>query len=222
VEKLAILGIIRPEKGGAMKRGFLGLFFLGMMLAGCTSTQNVPPVPVVRVEPTSGEAPLFVWASAQDSFDPDGTVAMVRWDFGDGHTYEGLEVTHRYDREGSFLITVEVVDNAGLASRVRIPVEVGVSYPLDVLWWRVEEYYAGTRVYGEVKNIGERRINLGRVAVRFYDENWNFVEERSKILGDLYPGMVQIFEVRSAYRPVSPGGTPHHTIYTEVIHADAL
>ncbi|MCS7240544.1 MAG: PKD domain-containing protein [Candidatus Bipolaricaulota bacterium] len=197
------------------------LAFLGLVLFGCTPPRNLPPVPVVAVEPSQGEAPLFVRASAEESFDPDGTILVVRWDFGDGVQTEGLKIIHRYDQEGDFFVTAEVVDNQGLSTVVRLPVHVGVSYPLDVLEWHVEEF-GGTRVYGRVKNIGDRRINLGRVAVRFYDEDWNFVEERSKVLGDLYPGMEQIFEVRSAYRPLSPGGAPNHTIYTEVIHADEL
>lgn len=204
-----------------MRIRFLGLLFLGILLFGCAPAPNLPPVPRISVEPRQGEAPLFVSASAQGSYDPDGSISVVRWDFGDGQTGEGLSVLHRYDKEGTFLITAEVVDNHGLSTKVQIPVEVGISYPLDVLEWHVEEYYAGTRVYGRVKNIGDRRINMGRVAVRFYDENWNFVEEHSKILGDLYPGAEQIFEVTSPLRPVSPGGAPHHTIYTEVIHADS-
>lgn len=215
-------GIIMAAKGVTVRRMF-GLLVLGLLLGGCAAETNLPPIPSVQVKPTQGEAPLFVWASAQGSYDPDGAISAVYWDFGDGSpAREGWEVVHRYDEEGSFRITVRVVDNRGLTTGVSIPVEVGISYPLDVLEWHVEEYYAGTRVYGRVKNIGDRRINLGRVAVRFYDENWNFVEERSKTLGDLAPGAEQIFEVRSAYRPVSPGGAPHHTIYTEVIHTDEL
>ncbi len=203
-----------------MIRRIFVLFLFGFALAGCAPTANLPPVPVMVVEPRRGEAPLFVRASAQGSFDPDGSVSVGRWNFGDGAEKEGWDVIYRYDEEGDFLVTVEVVDNQGLTATVRIPINVGVSYPLDVVEWRVEEFYAGTRVYGRVKNVGDRRINLGRVAVRFYDEEWNFVEERSKILGDLGPGSEQIFEVRSAFRPVAPGGAPNHTIYTEVIHAD--
>lgn len=203
-----------------MRHGVLALFLCGLSLAGCAPVANIPPVPVVAIEPIRGEAPLFLYATAKDSFDPDGSVAVVRWDFGDGTKKEGLEVVHRYDREQNFFVTVEVVDNQGLSTMVRVPVYVGLSYPLDVLEWHVEEYFAGTRVYGRVKNIGNRRINLGRVAVRFYDEDWNFVDEQAKVLGDLPPGAEQIFEVRSSLRPVSPGGAPHHTIYTEVIHAD--
>lgn len=196
------------------------ILLLGLVLAGCAPEPNHPPIPVVRIKPTQGEAPLFVRGSAQGSWDPDGEIHVVRWDFGDGVEKEGFEVIHRYDEEGDFLVRIVVVDNKGLATEVCVPVQVGISYPLDVLEWHVEEYYAGTRVYGRVKNIGNRRINLGRVAVRFYDEDWNFVEERSKILGDLYPGAEQIFEITSSLRPVSPGGAPHHTIYTEVIHAN--
>lgn len=196
----------------------LVIFLLGLILAGCAPEPNLPPIPVVRVEPTQGEAPLFVHGSAQGSWDPDGSIHVVRWNFGDGtEEKEGWEVVHRYDVEGNFLVKIQVVDKKGLAAEVRVPVTVGVSYPLDVLEWTVEKYYAGTRVYGRVKNIGDRRINLGRVAVRFYDEDWNFVEEQSKILGDLPPGMEQIFEVRSSY---SPEQIPNRTIYTEVIHVN--
>ncbi len=201
-------------------RRVLGILVLGLLLGGCAPEMNSPPIPLVQVRPTQGEAPLFIHASVRGSYDPDGTISAVYWDFGDNTIRQGWEMHYRYDEEGSFRIMVKVVDNRGLATVVYVPVEVGISHPLDVLEWKVEEFYAGTRVYGRVKNIGDRRINLGRVAVRFYDENWNFVEERSKILGDLAPGAEQIFEVRSAYRPVSPGGAPHHTIYTEVIHAD--
>jgi len=201
-------------------RRVLPLFLLALVLGGCAPETNLPPVPVAVVEPTRGEAPLFVHGSAVGSFDPDGTVRVVRWDFGDGTVKEGWDVVHRYDEEGEFFVTVEVLDNRGLSSTVRIPVNVGVSYPLDVVEWHVEEFYAGTRVYGRVKNIGERRINLGRVAVRYYDENWNFVGEKSVTLGDLPPGAERIFEIHLPYRPIPIGGAPHHTIYTEVIHAD--
>ncbi|MGQ9699537.1 MAG: PKD domain-containing protein [Candidatus Bipolaricaulaceae bacterium] len=200
-----------------MIRRFLGVFLFGILLSGCVPETNLPPIPVVLMEPVRGEAPLFVHGSAQGSWDPDGSVRAVRWNFGDGAEQEGWEVVHRYDQEGDFLVTVEVVDDQGLSTQVGIPVNVGISYPLDVLEWNVEKYYAGTRVYGRVKNIGERRINLGRVAVRFYDEDWNFVEEQSKVLGDLLPEMEQIFEVRSRYVPEQ---VPHRTIYTEVIHTN--
>lgn len=203
-----------------MRMRFFGLLLLGIWLFGCAPAPNLPPVPQIVVEPRQGETPLFVHASAQGSYDPDGSISVVRWDFGDGQTSEGLTVLHRYDVEGTFLITAEVVDDRGLSTKVQIPVEVGISYPLDVLEWHVEEYYAGTRVYGRVKNIGDRRINLGRVAVRFYDSQWNLVRERSKILGDLAPGAVQIFEITTDLRLSEVGGAPNHTIYTEVIHTD--
>ena len=202
-------------------RRILGLWaILGFVLGGCTKVENTPPVPVVEVHPTLGEAPLFVQADASQSFDPDGDPLSFSWEFGDGTGAEGITVVHRYDAEGDYLLTLTVADSRGLSTSVKIPIRVGISYPLDVLWWRVEEIYYGQRVYGEVKNISDRRINLGRVAVRFYDSQWNLVRERSKILGDLAPGAVQIFEITTDLRLSEVGGAPNHTIYTEVIHTD--
>ena len=202
-------------------RRVLGLVgMLGLVLVGCTNVGNTPPVPVVEVHPTYGEAPLFVEADASHSFDPDGETLSFSWDFGDGARAEGETVKHRYDAEGEYLLTLTVTDSRGLSTSVKVPIRVGLSYPLDVLWWRVEEIYYGQRVYGEVKNISDRRINLGRVAVRFYDSEWNLVRERSKTLGDLAPGAVQIFEITTDLRLSEVGGAPNHTIYTEVIHTD--
>ncbi|MEN3010214.1 MAG: hypothetical protein ABDI20_04425, partial [Candidatus Bipolaricaulaceae bacterium] len=65
----------------------LALFGLGLL--GCAPRPHLPPVPVVTVEPVRGEAPLFVRASAAESFDPDGTILVVRWDLGDGTRKEG-------------------------------------------------------------------------------------------------------------------------------------
>lgn len=193
---------------------------LAIVLVGCTKVGNTPPVPVVEIHPTSGEAPLFVKAEASQSFDPDGDSLSFSWDFGDGTSAEGQSVEHRYDAEGEYLLTLTVTDSRGLSTSVKVPIQVGISYPLDVLWWRAEEIYYGQRVHGEVKNVSDRRINLGRVAVRFYDAQWNLVRERSKILGDLAPGAVKNFEITTDLRLSEVGGAPNHTIYTEVIHAD--
>ncbi len=204
-------------------RAGLGLTVLiGLVLAGCQGgLPGRPPVAGFVCTPDNGEVPLFVRFEFH-SFDPDGTIVFRVWDFGDGTVIENAPATyiHRYDAEGTYYPTLTVRDNQGLSTTARAVVHAGLSYPLDVVEWQVEPIYYGQRVVGRVRNIGERKINIGRVAVRFYDKDWNLVRERSKTLGDIPPGGEQIFEITVALTMAEVGGAPKATIYTEVIHAD--
>ncbi len=201
---------------------FAGLVVGTLAVAGCGPT--VPPgegpVALILYAPVRGEAPLQVVFDGSLSTPPGSPITSLRWDFGDGESASGAVVSHWYREEGTYHARLTVTDAQGRTGTAQVPVVVGVSYPLDVTEWRAEETYFGTRVYGSVRNIGDRRINQGRVAVRFYDKDWNLVRERSKILGDLAPGQEQIFEVTTDLRMAEIGGAPHHTIYTEVLHAD--
>lgn len=47
------------------------------------------------------------------SFDADGDNLTYTWDFGDGSTGEGAQVTHVYTTIGKFLVTLTVNDNSG-------------------------------------------------------------------------------------------------------------
>lgn len=48
------------------------------------------------------------------SYDPDGDTLTYLWDFGDGKTAEGQQVTHRYAKPGEFKVTLTVKDSSGL------------------------------------------------------------------------------------------------------------
>lgn len=199
-----------------------GAAFLALVLTGCGP--QVPPgegpLAVVLYAPVRGEAPLLVTFDGTLSAPPGSQITGLRWDFGDGEGASGAVVSHWYRTEGTYYARLTVTDAQGRTGTAQVPVIVGVSYPLDVIEWKAEEIYFGTRVYGRVRNIGDRRINQGRVAVRFYDKDWNLVRERSKILGDLAPGQEQIFEITTDLRMAEIGGAPHHAIYTEVLHTD--
>jgi len=47
------------------------------------------------------------------SADPDGSIATYAWDFGDGASGSGANVSHTYGRAGSYTVTLTVTDNAG-------------------------------------------------------------------------------------------------------------
>jgi len=50
---------------------------------------------------------------ASESYDPDGTIVSYSWDFGDGTTATGIIVSHAYEDNGSYIVTLTVTDNDG-------------------------------------------------------------------------------------------------------------
>lgn len=72
---------------------------------------NRPPV-IGWTGPMSARAGdrLELWANASD---PDGRVALCRWDFGDGSSADGENVTHAFRRPGLYVVTVTVQDDLG-------------------------------------------------------------------------------------------------------------
>jgi chitodextrinase len=51
--------------------------------------------------------------NASGSYDPDGALIAFFWDFGDGSNATGVNVTHRYNQNGMFVVHVTVTDNDG-------------------------------------------------------------------------------------------------------------
>jgi len=186
-------------------------------LSGCLGPSGKPPIAAFTFHPAQGEAPLRVSSDASLSSDPDGSIAHWKWEFGDGQVDYGEQVEHVYESEGEFTVTLTVTDNQGLSAQTMGVVEVGVSYPLDVLDWELVDVYYGSEVQGRVKNISGRVIAHGRIAVRFYGPTGLFIRERSDYVSDLPPGGEQDFVVTTSLMEHEIG---HVEIYTEAVSED--
>jgi probable HAF family extracellular repeat protein len=81
-----------------------------------TVTTNVPPTASFTASPTTGFAPLTVALDASASRDPDGSIAIYEWNFGDGATGTGPTTQHIYVNVGSFQVTLKVTDDRGAVS----------------------------------------------------------------------------------------------------------
>ncbi|GAA1389858.1 PKD domain-containing protein [Luteococcus peritonei] len=74
-----------------------------------TEPANQPPTARFTVAVDGSTVAL----DASGSTDPDGSIASVAWDFGDGTTGEGVRQSHDYPTAGSYTVTVTVTDDQG-------------------------------------------------------------------------------------------------------------
>jgi PKD repeat protein len=86
-----------------------------------------PPTPAV------GDPIYF----ADQSFDSDGEIVSWTWDFGDGHTSRLANPTHRYESEGTYTVTLTVLDDDGLEGDISRDVDVAAIpsvVPVNNVW----------------------------------------------------------------------------------------
>jgi len=99
-----------------------------------TAAANRPPSAVAAADVTSGAAPLTVRFSAAASADPDGDPLSYAWNFGNGKTATGRDVTHVYTTNGTYKAKVTVSDGRG-GSTVsgEVTITVGNRAPTPVI-----------------------------------------------------------------------------------------
>ncbi|TRZ51261.1 MAG: PKD domain-containing protein, partial [Dehalococcoidia bacterium] len=72
------------------------------------------PIAVLNYSPYVADTSESINFDASDSYDPDGTIVSYSWDFGDGTTSSDVTVSHSYEENGEYIVTLTVVDNEGL------------------------------------------------------------------------------------------------------------
>jgi len=77
---------------------------------------------------------LAVQVDASTSSDPDGTIALYSWAFGDGGSATGVTASHTYAAAGTYTITLTVTDNDGLTDTATQSV-TAVSQPTAAFTW---------------------------------------------------------------------------------------
>jgi probable HAF family extracellular repeat protein len=84
-----------------------------------------PPVAVAGADVTSGRASLTVHFSSSGSYDPDGPLAAVVWDFGDNSPVSTeANPVHVYTEPGNYSAELTVIDGAGLSASTAVDIQV--------------------------------------------------------------------------------------------------
>ncbi|MCB9085553.1 MAG: PKD domain-containing protein, partial [Bdellovibrionaceae bacterium] len=99
---------------------------------------NLAPIAVLTPSPLLGPAPHGVTFDASQSFDLDGSISHVEWNFGDHlsviNEAMGLTAHHTYKSPGAYYGSVTVIDNEGKSStqyfEVFVPFEEGSVPPV--------------------------------------------------------------------------------------------
>lgn len=89
------------------------------------SGSNRNPVAQFSATPTSGSAPLNVAFNAIGSTDPDGDPLTFAWNFGDNTTGSGVNVSHTYAANGTYVAQLTVTDGRGGSATRQVSIAVG-------------------------------------------------------------------------------------------------
>ena len=97
-----------------------------------------PPTATISADVVGTEIPLEVKFTASAT-DPDGTISLYLWDFGDGANSAEQNPIHTYTCPGDYTVSLTVVDNDGLLTQasttVKVPYSQGttVSFSCELL-----------------------------------------------------------------------------------------
>jgi len=87
---------------------------------------NQPPTAVIASPTPSGtyHEGNEVSFDATGSIDPDGTIVLYNWTFGDGNISTGVSTTHTYTTNGSMTVTLTVTDNDSVTNTTTVTINV--------------------------------------------------------------------------------------------------
>jgi len=122
------------------------LLFVAVLAACQPSQVNLHPVAEFTFSPDEEYASVEVLFDASASADPDGHIVRYDWDFGDGETGRGVQVTHTYRDDGEYQVRLTVRDNRGAEGTASATVTVLNPLPVARFTWQPQEPVVGQTV----------------------------------------------------------------------------
>jgi PKD repeat protein len=102
-------------------------------IPSCPGGIPVGQLPVAVARPTNQTVHISqsAWFNGSNSSDPDGWIVSYYWDFGDGDSAWGMNVSHQYSAAGQFTVGLKVTDNDGNTDWDYVTVTVWADPPVS-------------------------------------------------------------------------------------------
>ncbi len=189
----------------------------------------IPPPTISFVssptQPNAGDTVTFN-ATAEPG-DPDGTIEEVHWDFGDGNTATGVNVTHAYASTGTYDVTATVTDDHGGTNSTSNHVTVMNTRPVANFTYSPTLPQAGEVVSFVNKSVDDD----GNIA----SQRWDFGDGQVSTATDpdhtyttsaIYPVELRVTDSQGASdaltRSVKVTNDHSLTVIIQVIHPDGV
>lgn len=136
---------------------------------------NEPPLASGNPSPRSASPGQPITFNAAGSFDPDGTVVKLEWDFDndgivDATTHSPTEnVTYTFPNEGTYSVGLTATDDDGAtnATTLEVPVSSGPNIP-DLFWWGLALLLGGVGGGAAIGHIPKHSLRRGSKGPRQY------------------------------------------------------
>lgn len=96
------------------------------------STQEPPSTQSDQLNIPEGQVGETMTFNTLQSYDPDGNISTITWDFGEGEVRSGPVVDYAFKSPGTHEVKVTVTDNLGESRMETIPVKI--RYPWSPVW----------------------------------------------------------------------------------------
>jgi PKD repeat protein len=111
-----------------------------------------PPTPFFAYYPTTPEANEEVTFYGHYTRDIDGDISSYSWNFGDGGTADGMNVTHSFTSEGLYTVALTVTDDTGLTASMTSKVLVETRTPVSAVGWALPLHTSGKTILDSIGN----------------------------------------------------------------------
>ena len=115
-------------------------------LTGCMPLETPGPKAILRASLVEQVVPFTTSVDGSLSYAPGGEIVTYRWAFGDGSSAEGEVVEHTYTDDGTYEITLMIVDEKGLSTSESIQVKALNPPPTADFSYSPKSNYEGSYV----------------------------------------------------------------------------